>query len=344
MKKEYKEILTKLEEAQRMLERETKTQKGLEDAFCIIEQCNPNIHTPEGGLLAFLLREYRQHHETFKTSFHLLDMMSCINEVIGRITKLAEEPTPIAEKIKSLDEKPTEIKKVIVEATSEPTIKNYRKRSRKNIRGHRILGKMARKVETDYSTTLTQERYMVVLNAIALHPKSSFETIVRSTGLPKNGVYAHIRYGQQIRDIVIKKSKYQLRQNGIVALNKLKNQFGETKMRNLKKSSMAKVKGTYLTDKDALYIHMHYDSPVVKERYEKLKHILESHFGLKAKIEEIIALTGWSKNNTKAHIMYGVRIGEIASCGQHDGEYQYCLKKNLEKAKPKKEVRISEMY
>lgn len=336
-KDEIKKILENLEHAQRMLEQEKKTQKGIEEVFRIIEQSSNHVHNPESGLIAFVLREYRQHHETYKTEFHLYDAMSCINEAIGRITKLAEEPTPISEKIEALDEKPAEIKKGIAEEVStKPTKK-------RKIEGTQITGEIARAVEGVYDVALIKENYLNLLNIVALHPNAKYDKIRKQTDFSANVTHACLRYGKLVKDIEFKKPRYKLTQTGITAFNELKKELGEDLVK-VKNNHRANLEGTILTDSDALYIHMHYQTPVIKERYEKLLNILANAVGFKITVSEMVGMTGWSQNNTKAHLLYAQRKKEAVICGKRNKEYLYCLKKNLKKALPSKEVKASRMY
>jgi len=226
-------------------------------------------------------------------------------ELATEMEKVAERlkmslPKPYSDKNKGFtdaDGKPDEVKKVVVaELKKEPKAKH-----KSHIKGKHIVNALAQKVEADYHTKLTYERYLQVLQSIAEQPNATLFKTVKASGLSSNGTYAHIRYGQQNGDIECKKSKYSLKKNGIANLTTMKIEYGD-KIKPIEKDTRAKVEGEYLTDEDAISIHKTMATPVVKERYQKALNILENHFGKKAKVREITALTGWSVNSTKAQV------------------------------------------
>ena len=328
-----------------------------------------------------------------------------------------------------------------------------KKKSRK-VKGRKIAGKIAQRINKTYSTRLTFKRYLTVLEAVQNNPRQKDTFYKKGLDMPKSAAYAHLRYGVEIGDLASAERKYILRSNGHETIKKLKKKYGKTekteeplkkmprpskmdyekrsehfdnkygekieddianklaktthwtirrptyekvrdhiknnpgenqkemskelnmnqgklnahikygletdeiykkdaryfpKKKEETKQEIEKVEetitpkvtldGTPIKDNIAQNIHIKYGSPVIQERYTKIKNILESAIFFKKTVPQIAEHTGWSKHNVYIHMLYGMRTKEIIECGQDGTNKEYCLKKFKDKVIKPKEVR-----
>jgi hypothetical protein len=221
----------------------------------------------------------------------------------------------------------------------------YRHHRHSKIKGKKITGSVARKMNRTYGTTLTHPRYKAVLQTVASNPQKQSEELARGTALPVSATYAHLRFGELIGDIRRESKKYWITNQGVESLSKLQNQDAqkitkETPEQTERKAYPTRLEGTIIKDKDALFIHTTYGSPIIAERCKKIKGLLEGAVLFRRSVQELAEQTGWSNNSVFCQLLYGIKQKEIKECGAYDNKKNYCLAKFYDKVIKPEETKI----
>lgn len=208
--------------------------------------------------------------------------------------------------------------------------------------GKKITDDVAKKMEKKYHYSVRAPTLSIIFDDIRKNPGTSMKEVRDRTGFSAVKTNVHIQYGLETERLLAKDFKYYIVE-GMKPIEK--EMEPELKKEKEEKIVTPKVQleGTPITDIIAQNIHIKYGSPVIKERYQKLKNILESAILYKRTIQELSQQTGWSKHNVYIHMLYGCnkKINEISECGENEkGMKQYCLAKNKDKVIKPKEVKV----
>ncbi len=213
------------------------------------------------------------------------------------------------------------------------------------IHGTRIVDDDAKYLEQKMGTKLVYERLTKILKSIAFHPDSTIKKISDYTEISYNNTMAHIKYASRKKQVDKKGNHVSLTQEGIDKLAELTEKF-QAESKKTKTGYHKKMEGEYIMDKDGIDLYRKYGSPVIKERYNKIKNVLGNAWSFKSTIPELnTTLDKYAKQSILVQILYGERREEIVKCGKDDsGNIEYCLKKNVDKTKPDKVSKGSRMY
>jgi hypothetical protein len=110
------------------------------------------------------------------------------------------------------------------------------------IKGVKLKGKLASKIGKTYGTTLTEERYIIILQTTMDNPGILDDSMGKASGISQNAGYAHLIYGahEKIGDFVMKSKRYTITEQGMKTLRHLQKSH-KRKGKEIEKEQKAKV-------------------------------------------------------------------------------------------------------
>jgi hypothetical protein len=336
---ENKKIIERLFELKMLVDKELEKQEKLDETFSILENSlNKNdVTSPEAGLLVLAMRQYR---DTYPKYFN-----PRLKEISDKISNIANDVSTDEHENITKDnggdtdgEEPSEN-----EVKTRKTKKHYKKRVVKGF-GRRITDDIAKNLIKKYVTPITYENYSATLSELNKSgTKISRDEIAKLTGISKNNVYAHLRYGRKRGDIMVdnnlfyiteqgkKESEYVHKKGEVTLLTKkqLTTPFQEEKQKL--KLKLKIIKGTRIQGELAEEVSRKYGgTPLIKERMNRICHVLGQHAGYWATVEELMSITGLPKFSIYAHLRYGVMTNQIVL-----QKRKYITQQNYEKISQK---------
>jgi len=325
----------KLREIIKMLETELNSQAHLDEVMEVLESAvkNDDVFNSEGGLVVLAVKLYRSSHPKFYMP-KLQTAIETLNSVISDLSVTPKTFTEAkAEVRKSLfDEPPTEPMPTYEQPPSKTDelkelVKERKKRGKYKTRivGTRLTGSIAKKIEKKYATKLIVERYQQVLKAMKEKNVELLRgELAKITGLPENSVYAHLRFGIERGDVKTERRQFIITTQGKESCSFMERgmnlpeylpnavrqpvETAEPEKEFKKKTTeYKKAEGTHLDDAVAKELSSKRGyMPLVKERLNRIMHLLGQHVGYWATAEEMTELSGLPKHSVKLHLDYAV--------------------------------------
>lgn len=208
--------------------------------------------------------------------------------------------------------------------------------------GKKITDDIAKKMEKKYHYSVRAPTLNIILDDIKKNPGTSMKEVRDRTGFSAVKTNVHMQYGLETERLLMKDYQYYVVEGVKPAKEEMPQDLKEEAEEKIV-TPKVQLEGTPITDIIAQNVHIKYGSPVMKERYEKIKNILEGALLYKRTVSQLSEQTGWSKHNIYIHILYGSnkKIGEIISCGENQtGAKEYCLTKNKNKVIKPKDVKV----
>jgi hypothetical protein len=178
-----------------------------------------------------IMREFFPEQKDNTVKQYLRSHMKYLGKELRTITK---KDISMAKNQKVTKEKTVTKKQTVV----EKPIKKYPSK----IKGTQIKGKIAKGIEKSYNTTLTEERYIAVLQTVRDNPGILDDSTGKTARLSKNSAYAHLLLGvhEKVGDLTMKSRRYTITEQGMKTLRHLEKDQSK-KGKEIEKEQKAKV-------------------------------------------------------------------------------------------------------